>query len=94
MDPKNRNEETCNLQEEEIIALKQLVRLQKERIITIRPCDKGAGIVVLDFNIYMRACYDHLISKQPSINNIDEEQNYYKKRRRCICLRKSKKTHK
>ena len=27
----------------------------------------------------MRACYDHLISKQPSINNIDEQKNYYKK---------------
>ena len=54
---------------------KLLVKLQKEIIITIRPCDKGAGIVVLDLNIYMRACYDHLISKQPSINNIDEEQN-------------------
>ena len=48
MDPKNRNEETCNLPEEEIIALKQLIKLQKGRIITIRPCDKGAGIVVLD----------------------------------------------
>ena len=81
MDPKNRNKETCNLPEEEIIALKQLVKLQKERSITIRPCDEGAGIVVLDFNTYMRACYDHLMSKQPSINNIDEEQNYYKKRR-------------
>ena len=31
MDPKNRNEETCNLQEEEIIALKQLVKLQKKK---------------------------------------------------------------
>ena len=53
MDPKNRNEESCNLPEEEIIILKQLVKLQKERIITIRPCDEGAGIVVLDFDIYI-----------------------------------------
>ena len=42
MDPRNRNEEKCNLPQEEINALKQLVRLQRERIITIRPCDKGA----------------------------------------------------
>ena len=48
MDPRNRNEEKCNLPQEEINALKELIKLQKDRNIIIRPCDKGAGIVVLD----------------------------------------------
>ena len=81
MDPRNRNEEECNLPEEEVIALKQLFKLQRERTITIRPCDKGAGIVILDFNVYMRACYEHLLSKQPSQTILaDEEKSYYKKK--------------
>ena len=42
MDPKNRNEEACNLPDEEITALKQLVKLQK-RII---PCYKGIFIYI------------------------------------------------
>ena len=80
MDPRNRNEEKCSLPQEEIIALKHLVKLQREQIITIRPCDKGAGIVILDFKMYMRACYEHLVSKQPDqTNSLEGENNYYKK---------------
>ena len=81
MDPRNRNKEKCNLPKEEIIALKHLGKLQRERIITIRPCDKGAGIVILDFKMYMRACYEHLLSKQPDqTNSLEGENNYYKKK--------------
>ena len=80
MDPRNRNAQKCNLPQDEINALKELVRLQKERIITIRPCDKGAGIVILDFEIYMKACYDHLLAKQPNQpNQLEEDDSYYKK---------------
>ena len=80
MDPRNRNEEKCNLPQEEIIALKHLVKLQRERIITIRPCDKGAGIVILDFKMYMKACYEHLLSKQPDqTNSLKGDNRYYKK---------------
>ena len=25
----------------------------------IKPCDKGAGIIILDYVVYMRACYEH-----------------------------------
>ena len=29
----------------------------------IRACDKGAGVIVLDFNEYLKACYEHLTSE-------------------------------
>ena len=41
-----------------------MIKLQKERRITIKPCDKGAGIIILDFQRYMDSCYNHLNSKQ------------------------------
>ena len=72
MDPRNRNQEACNLPVEEIQALKELIKLQRDRVIMIKPCDKGAGILILDFKIYMQSCYEHLLSKQ------SETQNYYK----------------
>ena len=80
MDPKNRNEEKCNLPESEINALKELIKLQKERVIIIKAADKGAGIVILDFKDYVKACYTHLLSNIPNqTNNIEEEpQMYYK----------------
>ena len=92
MDPRNRNNEKCNLPQDEIDALKQLVKLQRERKITIRPCDKGAGIVILDFNIYMRACYDHLLSKQPNQTNPMEEMSYYTKKKMNLHLTEQKNT--
>jgi hypothetical protein len=54
MDPKNREKVNNNLPNEEIAALKQLVILQKERQITIKKCDKGAGTMILDFNEYIK----------------------------------------
>ncbi len=62
-DPRNRNKEECNLPVDEINALKQLIQLQKDRKIVIKACDKGAGIIILNFNEYMKACYEHLLSK-------------------------------
>ena len=35
----------------------------QDRKITIKPCDKGAGIIVLDFEAYMEASNKHLNSK-------------------------------
>ena len=64
MDYRNRNEAKCNLPEEEILALRELIKLQREREIIIKPCDKGAGILILDLKEYMRACYEHLLSTQ------------------------------
>ena len=63
MDPKNRNRVRSNLSDEEKEALWTLVKLQKERQIVIKPCDKGAGIILLDFQEYIRACMKHLEAK-------------------------------
>ena len=38
-------------------------KLQRERKIIIRACDKGAGGMILDFNEYLKACYLHLTSE-------------------------------
>ena len=64
MDPHNRNKVECNLPPEELRALKELITLLKERKIVIKPYDKGAGIIILDFDEYMRACNGHLNSEQ------------------------------
>ena len=63
-DPRNRNSVDCNIPDDEIEALKELVRLQKERKIVIKECDKGAGIIILTYEEYMKACYNHLTSEQ------------------------------
>ena len=65
LDPKNRNKAKYNLPESELKAILELVQLQKERKLIIKVCDKGAGIIVLDFDSYMKACHDHLKSKTP-----------------------------
>ena len=64
LDPKNRNSTECNISPEEQQAIKELVRLQKERLITIKECDKGAGVMILNFTDYISACYEHLTSQQ------------------------------
>ena len=64
MDPENRNKARPNLPPDEIEALSKLIDLQKERKITIKPCDKGAGIIILDFEEYLRSCNKHLQSQQ------------------------------
>ena len=74
MGPKNRNTVKCNLPVEEVAALKELIKLQRERVIN-KSCDKGAGIMILDFKTYMQACYEHLLEKQT--NTQGEKNNYY-----------------
>ena len=73
MDPRNRNQVECNLPKEEIVALKQLIKLQRDRIIIIKPCDKGAGILILDFSEYPKACYEHLFTKLSDTQNFDKK---------------------
>ena len=58
VDPKNRNTVKCNLPVEEVAALKELIKLQRERVIMIKSCDKGAGIMILDFKTYMQTVSD------------------------------------
>ena len=78
MDPMNRNKEEPNLPKEEIEALKHLIKLQKDRVIVIKAADKGAGIVILDFEDYMKSCYNHLLSSLPNKNTLEEKEIYYK----------------
>ena len=73
LDPRNRNKEECNIPVDEIIALKELIQLKKDQKIVIKACDKGAGIMILNFSEYMKACYDHLLSKTA------DGQKYYEK---------------
>lgn len=49
----------CNLPDEELKAIKELVKLQKERKIMIKKYDKGAGIIILNFEDYLQACITH-----------------------------------
>ena len=68
IDNKNRIKTERNMPSEEVKAIKELIQLQKDRLITIKPCNKGAGIIILDFQEYLRACTDHLNSKQLQTN--------------------------
>ena len=45
-------------------ALKEINKLQRERQIVVKACDKGAGAIVLNFKDYMKTCYNHLTSRQ------------------------------
>ena len=75
MDPQNRNKVPINLPPEELKALKELIELLKEKQIIIKPCDKGAGIIILDFDKYMEACKKHLTSLQG--NEEGEDKPFY-----------------
>ena len=74
MDHRNRNEVKCNLPAEEIEALEQLIKLQQDRKIVIKECDKGAGLIILTFKEYMKACYMHLTEELQTEN---ETLKYY-----------------
>jgi hypothetical protein len=75
LDPRNRNQVQCNLPHDEIMAIKELIRFQREGLIIIKACDKGAGIIILNYSEYMKACYEHLLSVQ-SRDNGDTKQYY------------------
>ena len=75
MDHRNRNYVECNLPQDEIQALKELIQLQKEKVTVIKPCDKGAGMIILDYPVYMRACYEHLMSEKMMEDGVS--RNYY-----------------
>ena len=74
-DPLNRNKSKSNLTSEEQSALDELIRLQRERKIVIKPCDKGAGIIILDFDDYLASCYNHLGSTQTQEDG--SQKNFY-----------------
>ena len=51
--------------------------MQKQQVITIKPCDKGAGIIILVFTEYIRACEEHLSGEQ--VQSDGSRKPYYKK---------------
>ena len=63
MDPNNRIKVNLNLSTEENKAISELIKLQKDKQIVVKPCDKGAGIMILNFNDYIQACSNHLNSE-------------------------------
>ena len=77
MDPRNRNGAECNLPMDELNALNELVQLEKDKKIIIKPCDKGAGLMIMNFKDYIEACDEHLNSVQTNKNG--EEKKYYRK---------------
>ena len=77
IDPKNRNKVKSNLTVEEHQALKDLVRLQKEKTIVIKQCDKGAGIIIMDHKDYVKAAEEHL--KETIVNAEGNEKPLYTK---------------
>ena len=76
MDPFNRNKAQSNISKVEFEALKELIQLQRECKKTIKLCDKGAGIMVTNFEDYLKTCMKHLNSKQNGIKPYYEEVNY------------------
>ena len=51
------------------------MKLQRERVIVIKPADKGSGIVILDFADYLTSCNNHLQSQQKQPDG--SWKNYY-----------------
>ena len=48
------------------------MQLQKDRKIVVRARDKGAGVINLNFNDFMKTCYEHLTSEQSTNNPYKE----------------------
>ena len=78
MNPRNWNQEKLNLPQEELNSLKELMKLQKERVFIIKAAYKGARIVILYFAEYMNLCYDHLLSSVPIEKQDKAPEMYYK----------------
>ena len=59
------NPKHSNISKDEYEALQTLIKLQRDRKITIKPADKGAGILIMDFVRYKESCEIHLSTTQP-----------------------------
>ena len=76
-DPENKNKNVRpNLPKDLMLALKELIKLQRKRVITIQKCDKGSGVIILDCDEYIRSCNEHL---SKTLKNTDgSETPYYR----------------
>jgi hypothetical protein len=66
------NKTRSNISKDEAEALKTLIKLQRNCVIIIKPCDKGAGIIIVDHDKYVSSCQREL----ESVTNNGER--YYK----------------
>jgi hypothetical protein len=67
------NKSKPNISESENIALKTLIDLQRKQQIVIKPCDKGAGIIICNYSDYVTSCEKDLNSTSANL-----EPNYTK----------------
>ena len=70
LDPRNRNNIKRNITQEELLALKELQQLQQDKKIVIRACDKGAGLIILNFDDYVNHAMNTLPLTNQLINHI------------------------
>jgi hypothetical protein len=82
------NKIRSNIPKDESEALKTLINLQKTRIIVIKPCDKGAGIIICNYKDYVNSCESDLGSKSPK-----GEPHYSKIAKQDLEMAKSKITN-
>jgi hypothetical protein len=57
------NKSRPNIPKAETEAVKILITLQKDKRIIIKPCDKGAGIFICNYEDYVKDSLTHLTSK-------------------------------
>jgi hypothetical protein len=67
-----RNITKSNISKAEREALESLVKPQCNCVIVIKPCDKGAGIIICDYTKYVNSC------KKKSESKTKDGNNYYK----------------
>ena len=79
------NKVRSNIHKDESEALKELIKLQKECQIVIKPCDKGAGIIICDFTDYVKSCEKDLTSC-----SVDNQPHYSKITTKDLEVAKSK----
>jgi hypothetical protein len=85
-----------NIPKDETEALNSLKKLQKECQIVIKPCDKGAGIIICNYKDYVTSCENDLASKsvdnQPHYSKISEKDLECAKSKIELTLKKAKLT--
>jgi hypothetical protein len=67
------NKTHSNISKAEREALSTLVKLQRNCIIVIKPCDKGAGIIICDFKKYVDSSEKELNSTTIDVNKYYKE---------------------
>ena len=67
------NKVKSNISKLEREALESLVKMQRNCIIVIKPCDKGAGIIICDYADYVMSCEKDLASC-----SVDNQPHYSK----------------